>query len=324
MCTAVSYQTDHFYFGRNLDYEISYGEQVCLMPRRFPLPLRHLPTLHTHYALLGMAHVEAGYPLFYDAVNETGLCMAGLNFSASAAYARPAAGRTNVSQFELIAWLLATCKDLSAARTALRTLNLVGTPFSARLPAAQLHWMLADKTGALVLESTKDGLHVYENPAGVLTNEPPFPMQLFSLNHYAALSARQPENRFSARLPLHAYSRGLGALGLPGDLSSQSRFVRAAFTLLNSVCDGTEAASVSQLFHILAAVGQTRGCCEVTGGQFEITRYTSCCSAEQGIYYYTTYENQQLSAVRMHAENLDAGMLTCWPLAQSQAVFYQN
>ena len=125
----------------------------------------------------------------------------------------------------------------------------------------------------------------------MLTNNPPFPQQLFRLNDYQSLSPRQPENTFSPALDLHSYSRGMGALGLPGDLSSGSRFVRAAFTRANAVSGNSEAESVSQFFHILGAVEQVRGCCEVEPGKHEITIYTSCCSAQRGIYYYTTYEN---------------------------------
>ena len=160
MCTAATYQTKDFYFGRNLDYEFPYGEEVCIVPRSFPIPLRHLPALQTHYAMIGMAHVEDGFPLFYDAVNETGLCIAGLNFVGNAAYAEPTDGKTNVAQFELIEWLLGTCRNLEQARRALAGCNLVGTPFSGKLPTAQLHWLIADETGAIVLESMADGLHL--------------------------------------------------------------------------------------------------------------------------------------------------------------------
>ena len=324
MCTAAVYQTRDFYFGRNLDYEFPYGEEVCIVPRNFPLPLRHLPELTTHYAMIGMAHVQDNYPLFYDAVNETGLCIAGLNFVGNAAYAQVEDGRTNVAQFELIGWLLGTCRDLAEARDALRTLNLVGTPYSEKLPTAQLHWLIADKTGCMVLEAMKDGLHVYENPVGVLTNNPPFPMQLFALNNFAQLSPKPPVNRFSAELSLQQYSRGMGAIGLPGDLSSQSRFVRVAFTKLNARSGETEGESVSQFFHILTSVEQQRGCCELENGKYEITLYSSCCNADKGIYYYTTYENRQITAVSLRGEDLDAQALVRFPLEQKQNIRYLN
>ena len=324
MCTAATYKTKCFYFGRNLDYERGFGEQVVITPRLFPLPMRHLPDLTRHYAMIGMASVQDGYPLYYDAVNEKGLCMAGLNFVRSAVYGPCAAGKANVAQFELIPWLLGSCATLAEVRTLLAKTNIVNIPFSEQLPLAQLHWLIADKTGSIVVESTADGLHIYDNPVGVLTNNPPFPQQLFALNNYRALSPRTPAVAFADGLDLPVYSRGLGALGLPGDLSSQSRFVRAAFVRMNAKSGSGEAESVGQFFHILHAVEQQRGCCELDGGKYEITLYTSCCNADRGIYYYTTYGNHQITAVDMHRENLDGDRLVRYPLVQGEQIALQN
>lgn len=188
MCTAATYQTRDFYFGRNLDYECSYGEQVVVVPRNFPFALRHGGELARHYAMIGMAHVAGGYPLFYDAVNEKGLCIAGLNFVGNAVYGKPQAGCENIAVFELIPWLLGRCANIAQARAALESLHLTDTPFSPQFPTAQLHWLLAARDGCLTVEATADGLHVYDNPAGVLTNNPPFPMQLFALNNYMQLT----------------------------------------------------------------------------------------------------------------------------------------
>lgn len=324
MCTAATYQTRDFYFGRTLDYEFSYGDEVTITPRGYAFAFRHAGRLEHPYAMIGMAHVAQDYPLYYDAMNEHGLCMAGLNFVGSAAYADVIPGRENVAQFELIPYLLGQCASVAEASDRLARLNLVGTPFSAQLPAAQLHWLLADQHQAVVIESMADGLHIYDNPVGVLTNNPPFPQQLFQLNNYMSLSPRQPENRFAPQLPLASYSRGMGALGLPGDLSSASRFVRVAFTRMNAVSGDSKAESVSQFFHILGSVEQQRGCCEVRDGQYEITLYTSCFNAARGIYYYTTYENRQITAVDMHRENLNGSALIRYPLITEQQIAHQN
>ena len=203
-------------------------------------------------------------------------------------------------------------------------MNLLNEPFHPSLPLAQLHWLIADKTGCITVEATHDGLHIYDNPTGVLTNNPPFPMQLFNLNNYMALSAKSPENTFAPDVPLATYSRGMGAMGLPGDLSSQSRFVRVAFVRAHSLCKPTEESSVNQFFHILHSVEQQRGCCELDGGKYEITLYTSCCNATRGIYYYTTYENSQITAVDMHRENLDSDALIRYPVIQSPSILEQN
>ena len=324
MCTAATYKTRDFYFGRTLDYEFSYGDEIVFMPRHFPLEFRHAARRDTHHAMLGMAHVADGYPLYYDAMNEKGLCAAGLNFVGNAVYTGVLQGKENIAQFELIPWLLGSAASVAEARTLLAGATVTYTPFSEKFPPAQLHWLIADKNEAIVLESTATGLHVYDNPAGVLTNNPPFAAQLFRLNDYMHLSPRQPENRFSDALALRTYSRGMGALGLPGDLSSASRFVRAAFVRANSVSGEDEAGSVSQFFHILGAVEQPRGVCEVAAGKYEVTLYTSCMNADRGIYYYTTYDNSRISAVDMHAEDADGKSLVRYAPVGGAQIFYQN
>lgn len=324
MCTAATYRSKDFYMGRTLDYEFSYGEQITITPREFPFEFRHDGRLEKHYAMIGMAHVAAGYPLYYDAVNEKGLGMAGLNFVGNAHYSEPVSGRRNVAQFEFIPWVLSQCADLAQARSLLAQMNLVGTPFSGQLPAAQLHWIIADRTGAITVESVVDGLKIYDNPVGVLTNNPPFDTQMFQLNNYMHLSPRQPQNLFSDELELQAYSRGMGALGLPGDLSSVSRFVRVAFTKLHAVSAEDEESSVGQFFHILGSVEQPRGCCEVSEGAYEITIYTSCWNADQGIYYYTTYTNHQITAVDMRREELDDKDIICYPMLGKEQIWWEN
>ena len=324
MCTAATYQTKGFYMGRTLDYEFSYGDEITVTPRNYEFQFRHMGSVSSHYAMIGMAHVAGDYPLYYDAMNEKGLGMAGLNFVGNADFQEVDDTRDNVAQFEFIPWILCQCATLEEAKKLLSRMNLVGTPFSPQLPTAQLHWLIADKTGSLTVECMADGLHIYDNPVGVLTNNPPFDKQLFHLNDFMHLSPKQPENTFSQDLNLQTYSRGMGALGLPGDLSSASRFVRVAFTKSNSRSGDSENESVSQFFHILGSVDQQRGCCEVADGKYEITLYTSCCSADTGIYYYTTYENHQISGVDMYRENLDGDTLARYPLINGEQIHMQN
>lgn len=324
MCTAVTYRTKDFYFGRTLDYEHSFEEKVTVTPRNFPLSFRELGNLERHYAIIGMARVEENYPLYFDGVNEKGLAMAGLNFVGNAHYEPAAPGRDNVASFELIPWILGQCETVSQARELLGKMRITDAAFRPELPPSELHWIIADREEAVTVEAVREGIRVYPNPVGVLTNNPPFDRQLFRLNDYMHLSAHQPRNRFAPGLELEAYSRGMGALGLPGDLSSQSRFVRAAFVKMNSRSGVSEEESVSQFFHILGAVEQQRGCCEVGEGAFEITQYTACCNADRGIYYYTTYENHQITAVDMYRENLDGSALVLHPLIRKQQIKMQN
>ena len=324
MCTAITYKTKDFYFGRTLDYEYTYGEEIIIIPRRFRLMFRHIGALDRHYAIIGMAHVSQGYPLYYDAVNEKGLAMAGLNFVGNAVYGEPHPGKKNVASFELIPWILGSCATVREAVAAMEEMNLTAEPFSRELPPAELHWLLADREEAVTVESTRDGLKLWPNPVGVLTNNPPFEEQLFRLNDYMGLTPRDPENDFSEALSLKAYSRGMGAMGLPGDLSSQSRFVRASFVKMNAVSGPEEGESVNQFFHMLGTVEQVRGCCEVEQEEYEITQYTSCMNASRGIYYYTTYGNHQITAVDLHKENLDGQQLIGYQLEKGERIMAGN
>ena len=324
MCTAATYKTKDFYFGRTLDYEFSYGDEVTITPRNFEFKFREVDDIKSHYAIIGMAFVTEDYPLYYDAINEKGLAIAGLNFVGNAHYKEKQEGKDNVAQFELIPWILSQCSNVNEARNLIEKMNVLNTPFSDKLPLASLHWIISDSTQSITVESVIDGIKIYDNPVGVLTNNPSFDKQMFALNNYMYLSPKQPRNTFCENLALDAYSRGMGGLGLPGDLSSSSRFVRGAFTKVNAISGESEEESVSQFFHILGSVDQQLGCCEVADGKYEITLYTSCCNVTKGIYYYNTYENHQISAVDMHVENLDSDKMICYPVIQGERINYQN
>lgn len=324
MCTAATYKTEDFYFGRTLDYEFSYGEEVTITPRHYPFRFLEKGTMDTHYAMIGMAHIEDDCPLYYEAVNEKGLGMAGLNFVGNAVYWKKTEGKDNIASFELISWILGQCATVKQAQDLLENLNLWDAAFSPKLPTAQLHWIISDSTESITVESTKDGLKLYQNSVGVLTNNPTFDKQLFALNNYMYLSNQSLGNRAFPNIELKPYSRGMGALGLPGDLSSQSRFIRASFVKMNSVSGSGEKESVSQFFHILNSVDQQRGCCRLENGEYEISIYTCCCNATKGIYYYTSYNNHQITAIDMHREDLEGSSLIKYaPIAEEQ-IYMQN
>ncbi len=324
MCTAATYYSKNHYFGRNLDLEYSYHETVTIVPRNYAFEFRHVNHLNTHYALIGMAYVVDQYPLFYDAINEAGLGMAGLNFPDNAHYNEIKENEDNVTPFEFIPWILGQCATVKEAKALLSRINLINENFSESLPLSPLHWMIADKESAIVVEQTKTGLHVYDNPVGVMTNNPTFDIQLFWLNNYMALSTETPKTTFAKNVQFIQYSRGMGAIGLPGDLSSASRFAKVAFTRMNSVSGESEKESVSQFFHILSSVDQQRGCVHLGEDKYEITIYTSCGNLDKGLYYYNTYENHQITVVDMHKENLDGNKIKMFPLRKGEHFFEEN
>lgn len=324
MCTAISWNGKHHYFGRNLDLEYSYKETICITPRNFPFAFRKCETQKTHYAMIGTATVEEDYPLYYEATNEMGLSMAGLNFPENAAYVSPAAKKDNISPFELIPWILGQCADVGNAVKLLQRIRIVDIPFSQRFPLSPLHWLISDKTRSVVLEAMEDGVHIHENPVGVLTNNPPFDFHLHNLANYMHVSPHQATNRFTAHTTIRPYSNGMGAIGLPGDFSSASRFVKAVFVKETSVGGESLDSDVMQFFHLLRSVSMPRGAVIMPGGKYEITLYSSCCDTDMGIYYYITYENSTVCAVDMHREDLEGNKLLTFPMRTAPKIEFQN
>ena len=287
MCTAISYITKDHYFGRNLDLEYSYNETVTITPRNFIFEFRKVGKIKSHFAMIGMAYITESYPLYYDATNEYGLSIAALNFPQNAHYKPFCEGKDNITPFELIPWVLGQCATVSEAEKLLEQINILNENFSDELPLSPLHWIISDKERSITLESVKAGIKVYDNFVGVLTNNPTFDYQLFNLNNYMSLTNDAPQNTFALdnNLQLKTYSRGMGAMGLPGDYSSVSRFVRATFVKMNSVSGDTENESVSQFFHILQSVAMPRGCVKAGENDYAVTIYSSCCNTDRGIYY---------------------------------------
>lgn len=324
MCTCITYKNGDFYFGRNLDLEYTFGEQVVITPRNYELKFRKLPSIFHHYAMIGMATVAQNYPLYAEAVNEKGLGIAGLNFPGNACYQKEDTNKKNVTPFELIPWILGQCASVKEARERLEELNLLDEAFAEKMPLSPLHWMIADKEECIIMECIQDGIHIYENPYGVLTNNPPFPYYQMHLNNYLNLSSENPKNGFAPEIPLNTYGQGMGAIGLPGDYSPASRFVKAAYLKWNSRSSEEENANVSQFFHILDGVSMVRGSVITPEGREDITTYSCCINADQGIFYYKTYDNNRIQAVRMQKENLDSEDLKIFDLELKQQILWRN
>ena len=323
MCTAISVTVDCNYFGRNLDFELSFGEKIIITTRNFAFSFRNGKTIKKHYAIIGMGIKSKNFPLYFDATNEKGLSMAGLNFPDNAEYIEKIDSADNVASFEFIPWILTQCASVKDACRLMEEINITNEAFDKNLAPSPLHWMIADKRETVVVEQTKDGIRVYENPAGVLTNNPTFDVQMFHLTNYMSCTAEDTKNAFSDEVILKPYSRGMGGIGLPGDLSSASRFVKTSFLKLNSVFGKTELEIINQFFHVLYSVYQIRGAVKV-GDAYEITHYTSCCNTDKGIYYYTTYNNSQIHAVSLFAEDLESDKLICHDLILEQKIHFQN
>ncbi len=309
MCTAISLHGERHLFGRTLDLECSYNESAVVTPRNFRFDFINEEASAEHAAIMGIASVQNGMPLYYDAVNEFGLAAAGLNFPMSTEYHSPISGKQNIASFEFIPWVLTKCKTATDAVDLLQNTNITTDSFSSDLPVTPLHWMISDKERSITVEAISCGLQIYENPFGVLTNEPQFTYHTLHLSDFMQLTSCPPKNQLSPSTVFSHYSRGMGAIGLPGDFSSSSRFVRAFFAKENSVQANSDYKEISRFFHIMDVVSIPSGCVKTEEGKNVRTIYTSCADTDAGIYYYTTYKCRRICAVKFGGHNLNSTAL---------------
>ena len=312
-CTAISDQCKYHVFGRTLDLEYSLDESVVITPRRYPLDLLHLEVTEPRYAIVGAAHLAGKTPLYYDAVNECGLCAAALSFPLFAEYDTPKVGAQNVASFELIPWVLSRADSTDKARQLLTNINITGESFSDKLPATPLHWIFADAEHSVTVESTRQGIKIQENPVGVLTNSPDFEAQTINLERYAHIINND------RRIP-DLHSRGLDGFGIPGDFSSGSRFVRAVYLKRRPAPPKTREEAVTRYLHIMESVSQPVGatCSEDT--RPVRTVYTSAIDTERREYFFTTYENRRVRRVKLEAPYTVGSELSVYPMLASEDI----
>ncbi len=323
MCTSLSLPLPNGrrLFGRTLDLDCHFGEQLTLTPRCFPFIApggRALPGTGARpgspqpTALLGMATVVDGYPLYAEAMNETGLSVAGLRFAGNAHYLPPEApapagyARVELAPWELIPYLLTTCRSVAEARRALGGVRVVDIPFPARsgpIPPAPLHWHISDREAAappLVLEVSAAGHRLYEDPVGVLANNPPFPFQLAAYARTLAPKADAAIRRvLREQAGVEIASLGEVGGGIPGDYSSPARYLRAAHlghrvaAYLQATACGPAAPSappagpqlpdpVELFFSVMAAVSPMAGAVPTPDGGWHRTLYTLCMDPARG------------------------------------------
>lgn len=298
MCTAIHLCNEGL-FGRTLDFESSFGEGVVFTPREF----MRMGEARNRYSMLGVGVVKDNATLYFDGMNEWGLTGAALHFPEYAVYHGEKDKKADVPSGLLVSFLLGFCKNIGEIKGAFQNISITGDRVLG-LPPSPLHWIFADKTGAITIESTDRGLRVIDNPYGVLTNSPDFDYHSTRLADYMALRADYPENRLT-KSPLTHYSRGMGAIGLPGDFSSSSRFVRALFLKENTIADGGENPEISKMMHILSSVSIPRGCVITNDGAAVSTLYTCAMDSENLTYYFSSYSNRQLRAVKLYPEQTD-------------------
>ena len=216
----------------------------------------------------------------------------------------PAAGARPIQPPFLVLHLLAQCATVEeAVRCLEKELRLVPLPLLGTVPP--LHWSFSDRTGeSIVVEPDREGLHIYRNTLGVMTNSPGYPWHRLNLLNYAGLRDLDHPGTPLAKELEQCFS-GSGAQGLPGDWSSPSRFVRLAFLRAFAPTGEGEASGVARMFRLLQSAAFPLGAVRVSHQSpvteldthtvpYDYTVYTSVCCAQSRRFYWTTYENQRI------------------------------
>ena len=329
MCTGLALETKDglHLFGRNMDIEYSFNQSIIFIPRNFKCVNKsNKKELTTKYAVLGMGTIFDDYPTFADGMNEKGLGCAGLNFPVYVSYSKEdIEGKTNIPVYNFLLWVLANFSSVEEVKEELKNANIVDIPISENIPNTTLHWMISDITGkSIVVEQTKEKLNVFDNNIGVLTNSPTFDWHVANLNQYVGLRYNQvPEFKLGDQ-SLTALGQGTGLVGLPGDFTPASRFIRVAFLRDAMIKNDKDSIDLIEFFHILNNVAMVRGSTRTVEEKSDLTQYTSCMCLEKGIYYYNTYENNQINAIDMNKENLDGNEIKTYKYNKTLSINHVN
>ena len=311
MCTSIRFSDGtSLYLARNLDWTSGYGEQVVVTPTGYATksPFGAVPRIE--HAVIGMGIVEEDTPLYFDCGNDAGLAVAGLNFPGYAEYAKePAEGATNVAAFEFPLWVASQFATVDEVEAALRDVVIVDKPINEKYPSSLLHWIIGDPTRAIVVESTSDGVQVFDDDVDVLANQPGFAWHHENLRNYLNTSPEFPEEIVLGRAHLGPFGSGSHMRGIPGDYYSTSRFVRAAYVHSHYPPKPSEEENVSRAFHTLQQVAMVDGSAAMGTGEFEKTIYTGLFSSRTNTYYWNTYEDPAIHSVAMADHPADGAEL---------------
>ncbi len=302
MCSGIRFTdaSGNMYFGRNLDWNCSYGEHVCITPIGYAPASPFDAIEETLYPVIGMGIVADDTPLYFDCANDQGLAIAGLNFPGFAQYEPVSVdGKVNVASYEFPLWVTSLHKTVDEVEAALQNVAIVDKPLNADFQSSLLHWIIGDAARSIVIEYTDQGMQVFHDDVDVLTNQPGFAWQFENLRGYLNVTSDVPPTRTWRAATLEPYGSGAGMRGIPGDYYSPSRFVRLAYLNANYPQKNSEKENVSRLFRSLAGVSMVEGAARMSNGDFEITVFSGGFSSRTNTYYYSTYDDPAIRSVSL-------------------------
>lgn len=313
MCTCIMLKNKTTLFGRNMDNYFSFNEQIVIVPKNYNITFKNETNIESHYAIIGMGTIIDNYPLLADGANEKGLAIAALSFKDNAIYYKKEKDKINLAPYEMMLYLLATCKNIKEVKSVLKRINITNEHFKKDVLLTDLHFMISDLNESIVIETTCEGMKIYNNPVNVLTNNPIFPYHLENLKNYMHLNVNDSFNFLYPSIELKSNSFGQGSFGIPGDYSSSSRFIKAVFVKENLLLTSDINDTINQFFKCLDSVSMVKGVVNTIYG-FEYTRYTCCIDLNSLNYYYKTYDNSEVNIINLFNEDLNSKKLIAYKI----------
>jgi choloylglycine hydrolase len=323
-------------YARTMEFALPLHSRVIIVPRNLALagtgPDSRPGTglaWRSKYGVVGMDGI--GLPIVVDGMNEAGLAGGALYLPGYAEYQAvpPGQERNSVASYELLLYLLTSFANVAEAKAGLPNILVNRSSQEVFKMPVPLHITLHDASGAsLVVEYVGGRLSMYDNPTGVMTNAPPFDWHLAHLGMHLNLSVNEPKPLTLGSLTLQPPSSGAGTVGLPGDMTSPSRFLRAFLFSYSAPRQQTSPQAVNLAFHILnnfdIVPGTIRTSAEAAAGGgvngTEITEWSVVADLKMKHYYVRTYGNLQAREVDLDKAGLEGPSIRTIPLTQTEAV----
>ena len=274
-------------------------------------------------AVYGYVGIYTEYePFVVEGINEAGLS-AGLFFFPQYGEYAPYVEANNAKtlcDMQFVSWVLSQFSSIDQVKDAIKKIDLV----TLNHKIGAVHWRIAQPDGRMVVLEVVAGVpHFYENTLGVLTNAPGFPWHMTNLNNYVNLEpGSAPDNEIKPGITLQPLGHGSGMLGLPGDFTAPSRFVRATFFQTTSPVWATGFETVVQAFHILnnfdIPVGSQHAKADIPKNLPSATQFTAVTDQTAMKFYYRTAWNSNIRCIDVMGIDFHKVKYQSHPLDQVQ------
>ncbi|MCP0886632.1 choloylglycine hydrolase family protein [Ligilactobacillus sp. WILCCON 0076] len=314
MCTALSFATedDTHFLARTMDFSFELEAQLIYIPREYEFSSLVAGTKYTtKYGFIGAGRDVDGY-IFADGFNEKGFSIASLYFEKNAKYStNNKEGALNVASTDMVSWALgniATVAEFEKRYSELNVVEKINPLLQTQVP---LHWIVADSLGKTgVLEITAQGAKFYQNEVGVMTNSPEFLWHMNNLNHYVNLQPTDFTSKKYGDYETVSDGPGSGALGLPGDYTSASRFIRTTFLKQYSDHSAGVKNGVNAVLHVLNSVDIPKGVKITSKNVVDYTQYKGIMDLNNLSYYFMAYTDTKLAEVKLTKQLLEQATIS--------------